>query len=161
MNRIFNKHVKALCVSVCVRACHRGWCTYQRQEGVADAESRLWGEVLIRDKVDPELVAFRSVSCRRRLRATPAAQDGLLGQILHLHVVVPGETTAKREIERRWHRENISEPWRHPEPCFVFALQDKTPLYVFNHYLQPSSYLVLQSHPLGCSAALLKDCIHQ
>ncbi|TNN70850.1 hypothetical protein EYF80_018984 [Liparis tanakae] len=35
-------------------------CTYHREDGVADAEARLGGEVLIRDEADPDLTAFRT-----------------------------------------------------------------------------------------------------
>lgn len=45
---------------------HR-YSTHHRQEGVVDAESRLRGEVLIRDEADPDLIAFGSVTGWYRL----------------------------------------------------------------------------------------------
>lgn len=62
-----------------------------------DAESRLRGEVLIGDEADPDLVAFRGVTSRDRLRSTPATQDGLLSQVLYLHIVVPGEVRQRKK----------------------------------------------------------------
>lgn len=44
-----------------------GSCTYHRQKGVAEAESWLGGEVLVRDEADPDLTAFGSVASRYRL----------------------------------------------------------------------------------------------
>lgn len=72
-----------------------GSCTYHRQKGVAEAESRLGGEVLVRDEADPDLTAFGSVASRYRLWAAPATQDGFLSQIFYFHIVVPGRRRKK------------------------------------------------------------------
>ena len=65
-------------------------CTYHRQKGVAEAESRLRREVLVRHEADPDLTPFGSVASWYRLWAAPATQDGFLSQILYFHIVVPG-----------------------------------------------------------------------
>lgn len=75
-----------------------GSCTYHRQKGVAEAESRLGGEVLVRDEADPDLTAFGSVASRYRLWAAPATQDGFLSQIFYFHIVVPGRRRKKTLI---------------------------------------------------------------
>lgn len=75
-----------------------GSCTYHRQKGVAEAESRLGGEVLVRDEADPDLTAFGSVASRYRLWAAPATQDGFLSQIFYFHIVVPGRQRKKTLI---------------------------------------------------------------
>lgn len=72
-----------------------GSCTYHRQKGVAEAESWLGGEVLVRDEADPDLTAFGSVASRYRLWAAPATQDGFLSQIFYFHIVVPGRRRKK------------------------------------------------------------------
>lgn len=63
--------------------------TYRRKKRVADAESRIGGEVLVGDEADPDLTAFRRLAGRYQLWPAPATQDGLISQILNLHKVVP------------------------------------------------------------------------
>lgn len=63
--------------------------TYRRKKRVADAESRIRGEVLVGDEADPDLTAFGGLTGWYQLRPTPATQDALLSQVLHLHKVVP------------------------------------------------------------------------
>lgn len=75
-----------------------GSCTYHRQKGVAEAESRLGGEVLVRHEADPDLTAFGSVASWYRLWAAPATQDGFLSQIFYFHIVIPGKQRKKTLI---------------------------------------------------------------
>lgn len=72
-------------------------CTYHRQKGVVDAESRFRGEVLIRDETDPDLTAFGNMTSWCWLGPTPATQDGLFSWFFYLHKIIPDRTETEKE----------------------------------------------------------------
>lgn len=76
------------------------WCTYHRQKGVADAESRLRGEIFIRDEANADLAAFGNVTSWHRLRPAPATQERLLSRIFYFHKVVPGRVRQRKSRKR-------------------------------------------------------------
>lgn len=56
----------------------RGTAVYLLEQRVVDAEARLRGEVLVRNKTDPDFAPFGHLRTRNILRAAPATQNHLI-----------------------------------------------------------------------------------
>lgn len=62
---------------------------YLLQDRVVDAETWLWGKVLIWNETNANLVPFGHLRARSRLRATPATQHHSSIRFLHFHIIIP------------------------------------------------------------------------
>ena len=83
---------------------------YHGEQGVANAEARLRGEVLIRSESHPDLTAFGHVA-GGYLGPAPAAQDGVLGRLLELHKIIPGKRPKRKKERERQREKEKGELW--------------------------------------------------
>lgn len=102
---IISNYVRERVLFMCSE--ERWLMAYHGEQGVANAEARLGGEVLIRYESHPDLTAFGHVA-GRYLGPAPAAQDGVLRRLLDLHKIIPGKRPErKKERERQKERESF------------------------------------------------------